>query len=200
MKLVRRDGNNNLPAPSTPLARLNPTLDRRNFLRAAGLGGLGAGLFAFSGPSFIREVEAQGKAQPRPSKLDQFKTICTKCAVGCGLIGEVQNNVWVSQEPWYENPINQGSLCSKGAAARSSVISEKRLRYPLKLEGGRWKRLNWEQAMTEVADKLKSLRDKFGPDILHICFSAHYSNENGYAIRKWAALWGTNNADFQARI
>ena len=103
-------------------------------------------------------------------------------------------------EPWFEHPINQGSLCSKGAAARSAVISEKRLRYPMKLEGGKWKRLSWDQAMSEIASKLTAIRQKHGPDALHINFSAHMSNENGYAIRKWAAMWGTNNADFQARI
>lgn len=193
MKLIRAKGNGGFTA-------LNPQIDRRNFLRAAGLGGLGLGFAALSGPALVKEVEAQGKTEPQPPKLDQFKTICTKCAVGCGLIGEVQNGVWVSQEPWFEHPINQGSLCAKGAAARSAIISEKRLRYPMKLEGGKWRRLTWDQAMTEVTTKLQDLRKKYGPDSLHICFSAHYSNENGYAIRKWAAMWGTNNADFQARI
>jgi formate dehydrogenase major subunit len=193
MKLIPSNGNGRL-------AGLNPHIDRRNFLRAAGLGGLGAGLYALSGPSLVKEVEAQGKGEPQAPKLDQFKTICTKCAVGCGLIGEVQNGVWVSQEPWFEHPINQGSLCAKGAAARSSVISEKRLRYPMKLEGGKWKRLSWDQALSEISAKMLELRKKYGSDMLHINFSAHQSNENGFAIRKWAAMWGTNNADFQARI
>ena len=180
--------------------RLRPhaLVDRRDFLRAAGLGGVG--LAATMGPALSREARAQDKPAPQPPKLEQYKTICTKCAVGCGLIGEVQNGVWVSQEPWFEHPINQGSLCSKGAAARSAVISEKRLRYPMKLEGGKWKRLSWDQAMSEIASKLTAIRQKDGPDALHVNFSAHMSNENGYAIRKWAAMWGTNNADFQARI
>jgi formate dehydrogenase major subunit len=193
MKLVRANGDGGLGA-------LNPHLNRRNFLRAAGIGGLGAGLYGLAGPSLVKEVEAQGQTEPQPPKLAQFKTICTKCAVGCGLIGEVQNGVWVGQEPWFEHPVNQGSLCSKGAAARSAVISEKRLRYPMKLEGGKWRRLSWDQALSEVSARLMDLRKKYGPDALHICFSAHYSNENGYGIRKWAAMWGTNNADFQARI
>ena len=150
MKLIRANGNGRL-------AGLNPNIDRRDFLRAAGLGGLGVGLYALSGPSLVKEVEAQGKAEPQPPKLDQFKTICTKCAVGCGFIGEVQNGVWVSQEPWFEHPINLGSLCSKGAAARSVVASEKRLRYPMKLEGGKWKRLSWDQAMSEISSKLLEL-------------------------------------------
>ena len=193
MKLIRANGNGQLSG-------LNPHIDRRKFLQAAGVGGLGIGLYALSGPSLVKEVEAQGKAEPQAPKLEEYKTICTKCAVGCGLIGEVQNGVWVSQEPWFEHPINQGSLCSKGAAARATVISDKRLRYPMKLEGGKWKRLSWDQALSEVSAKMLELRKKYGPDMLHINFSAHQSNENGFAIRKWGGMWGTNNCDFQARI
>ena len=193
MKLIPTNGNGRF-------AGLNPQIDRRNFLRAAGLGGLGMGLYALSGPSLVKEVEAQGQSAPQAPKLEEHKSICGNCAVGCGFIGEVQNGVWVSQEPWFEHPINQGSLCSKGAAVRDHVVSEKRLRYPMKLEGGKWKRLSWDTALTEISAKLLELRKKDGPDSLHINFSAHYSNENGFAIRKFAAMWGTNNADFQARI
>src|SRR5262245_12770314 len=197
MKLTRVNGSGaRTPSPSG-LEGLNVAVDRRSFLKAAGIGG--AGVAALLAPSIAREVEAQA-GPAKPAKLEEYKTICTKCAVGCGLIGEVQNGVWVSQEPWFEHPINQGSLCSKGAAARYTVISEKRLRYPMKLEGGKWKRLSWDQALGEVSAKMLDLRKKYGPDAVHINFSAHQSNENGYAIRKWAAMWGTNNADFQARI
>ena len=197
MKLIRANGSDgDKPGPEA----LNPFIGRRKFLTAAGLGGLGAGLAALAGPSLVKEVEAQGKGQPQPPKLEQHKTICSNCAVGCGLIGEVQNGVWVSQEPWFEHPINLGSLCAKGAAARDHVVSVKRLRYPMKLAGGKWQRLSWDQAMSEISTKLLDLRKQHGPDMLHINFSAHQSNENGYAIRKWAGMWGTNNADFQARI
>ena len=120
MKLIRTDGSDGQQSAALPGA-LNPFIGRRKFLAAAGLGGLGAGLAALAGPSLVKEVEAQGKGQPQAPKLEQHKTICTNCAVGCGLIGEVQNGVWVSQEPWFEHPINQGSLCAKGAAALSPV-------------------------------------------------------------------------------
>lgn len=199
MKLIRTNGNDGQKPSGSPAA-LNPFIDRRKFLAAAGLGGLGAGLAALAGPSLVKEVQAQGKGQPQPPKLEQHKTICCNCAVGCGLIGEVQNGVWVSQEPWFEHPINLGSLCAKGAAARDQVVSVKRLRYPMKLAGGKWQRLSWDQAMSEISTKLLDLRKQHGPDILQVNFSAHQSNENGYAIRKWAGMWGTNNADFQARI
>ncbi len=197
MKLKRVNGHG--PTRSAWLENVSPGVDRRAFLKAAGTGGLG--LAVAMTPSLARQVEAQGAAPPQAaSAVRQAKTICTKCAVGCGFIAEVQNGVWVAQEPWFEHPINQGSLCSKGAGARSTVTSDRRLRYPMKLEGGKWKRLSWDQAMSEVSAKLLDIRKRHGPDAVHINFSAHMSNENGYAIRKWAGMWGTNNADFQARI
>ncbi len=194
MKLTRVSGNGTLNPAG--LHGVTPIVTRRGFLKAASISGAGLAL----APSIAHQVHAQQAAAPPGPKLERYKTICTKCAVGCGLIGEVQNGVWVSQEPWFEHPINQGSLCSKGAAARSAVINEKRLHYPMKLEGGKWKRLSWDQALGEVSAKLLDIRKKHGADALHINFSAHQSNENGYAIRKWSAMWGTNNTDFQARI
>jgi formate dehydrogenase major subunit len=148
------------------------------------------------GPTLVKEAKAAGSAP----KHEQIKTICGNCAVGCGFIGEVQNGVWVGQEPWFEHPINQGSLCSKGAGAREHVVNEKRLRYPMKLEGGKWKRVSWDTAMGEISSKLKDIRKKYGPDAMMILGSAHHGNETAYALRKFAAYWGTNNIDHQARI
>src|SRR3990172_11905704 len=159
---------------------LNPLMDRRKFLKSAGVG-LGVGVASSLVPN---PIFREATAAVEPPKLEQYKTICTNCAVGCGLIGEVKDGVWVSQEPWFEHPINQGSLCSKGAAVRDHVVSEKRLRYPMKLEGGKWKHLSWDQGMSEISAKLLELRKKYGPDAVHVNFSAHMSNENGFAIRK----------------
>lgn len=197
MKLIRaRDDHATTWSPTWPEA-FNPNVDRRRFLRAAGLGmGLAATV-----PSLVKEVEAAKEPNvAKAPEFEQHKTICGNCAVGCGLIGETQNGVWVGQEPWFEHPINLGSLCSKGASAREHVISEKRLRYPMKLVDGKWQRVSWDQAMEEVSGKLKTIRDKHGPDALMILGSAHHGNETAYALRKFAAFWGSNNVDHQARI
>ena len=196
MKLKRKK--ESLPA-SPRGSFLDPVLERRSFLKKAGIG-LGAGVAATMLPkSLVREAGAAAK-KAKPPMLEQIKTICSNCAVGCGVIGEVKNGTWVSQEPWFEHPINTGSLCSKGAAAREHVISEKRLKYPMKLEGGKWKRLTWDQALGEIATKLQAIRKKHGPDSLMLLGSAHHNNEMAYSIRKFAALMGSNNIDHQARI
>ncbi len=127
MKLKRKK--ESLPA-SPRGSFLDPVLERRSFLKKAGIG-LGAGVAATMLPkSLVREAGAAAK-KAKPPMLEQIKTICSNCAVGCGVIGEVKGGTWVSQEPWFEHPINTGSLCSKGAAAREHVISEKRLKYPM---------------------------------------------------------------------
>lgn len=54
--------------------------------------------------------------------------------------------------------------------------------------------------MKEITDKLNAIREKNGPDALQINGSAKVSNEMAYQIRKFAAFWGSNNVDHQARI
>ena len=196
MELRRVSESTGLQAHPAWLHKLDQSVDRRSFLSAAGIG-LG---MAALGPSLVRTAHAAPTPPPGMVELEQHKTICGNCAVGCGFIGEVHNGTWVSIEPWFEHPINQGSLCSKDAAAREHVISEKRLRYPMKLEGGKWKRLSWDQAMSEIVAKLQEIREKYGPDALMILGSAHHTNEASYAVRKFAAFWGSNNVDHQARI
>jgi len=77
---------------------------------------------------------------------------------------------------------------------------ERRLKYPTKLENGKWKRVSWEQAINEIGDKMLSIREQSGPDSVYWLGSAKFGNEQAYLFRKFAALWGTNNVDHQARI
>src|SRR5438445_12331249 len=127
------------------------------------------------------------------------QNVCTHCSVGCSVLAEVANGVWIGQEPVYDSPINRGSHCAKGAAVRDDVLSERRLRYPVKLVDGRWTRLSWDQAIDEVGDKLLEIRQKSGPDSVYWLGSAKFTNEAAYLYRKLAAFWGTNNSDHQAR-
>jgi formate dehydrogenase major subunit len=128
------------------------------------------------------------------------KNICTHCSVGCTVVAEVANDVWIGQEPGWDSPINRGSHCCKGAAVRDDVLSERRLRYPTKLANGAWNRISWDQAINEIGDKLLEIRERSGPESVYWLGSAKFTNEAAYLNRKLAAFWGTNNSDHQARI
>ena len=110
------------------------------------------------------------------------------------------NGVWIGQEPGWDSPINRGSHCAKGAAVRELVHGDRRLKYPMKLVNGQWTRVSWETAINEIGDKLMAIRAKSGPDSVYWLGSAKFSNEGAYLYRKFAAFWGTNNVDHQARI
>ena len=70
----------------------------------------------------------------------------------------------------------------------------------MKLLNGYWVRVSWETAIDEIGAKLMAIREASGPDSAYWMGSAKFSNEAAYLLRKFAALWGTNNVDHCARI
>jgi formate dehydrogenase major subunit len=179
--------------------RSSSGIDRRTFLRRSGIA---AGALTALGTlplTSIRKAEA-GPPPPAGAKVTTRKNVCTHCSVGCTVIGEVANGVWIGQEPGWDSPINRGSHCCKGAAVRDDVLSDRRLRYPLKLVDGRWNRISWDQAIEEIGNRLLAIREKSGPESVYWLGSAKFTNEAAYLNRKFAAFWGTNNSDHQARI
>ena len=174
------------------------TMDRRTFLKRSGLT-VGAGAFATQLP-FSMVGKAEAAAEVKGGETVVRRTVCTHCSVGCSVDAVVQNGVWVRQEPVFDSPINLGAHCAKGAAVRENAHGEKRVKYPMKLEGGKWKRITWEQAINDVGDKLLALRKESGPDSVFWIGSSKHNNEQAYLLRKFVSMWGSNNCDHQARI
>jgi formate dehydrogenase major subunit len=174
-------------------------LDRRTFLKRSGLAAGGLATLGTLPLAGMRKAEAAGTA-PTGAGVTIRKNICTHCSVGCTVIGEIQNGVWVGQEPGWDSPINRGSHCAKGAAVRELVHGDRRLKYPMKLVNGQWQRISWDVAINEIGDKMNEIRGKSGADAVYWLGSAKFSNEGAYLYRKFAAFWGTNNVDHQARI
>ncbi len=172
-------------------------MDRRGFLRRSGLA---AGSLAALGALPLGGIRKAVAAGPAPAKGIIRQNMCTHCSVGCTVMAEVENGVWVGQEPGWNSPINRGSHCAKGAATREIAHGDRRLRYPMKMVGGQWQRISWDTAINEIGDKLLAIREKSGPDSVYWLGSAKFTNESSYLNRKFAAFWGTNNSDHQARI
>jgi formate dehydrogenase major subunit len=179
------------------------TIDRRAFLKRSGMVA-GAGAFASQLPfSMMQKANAASGAGPMVAadgKMEIKRTVCTHCSVGCAVDAVVQNGVWVRQEAVFDSPINLGAHCAKGAAVREHGHGEHRLKYPMKLVNGKYQRISWDQAMTELTEKFMALRKKSGPDSVYWVGSSKHNNEQAYLMRKFVSLFGTNNCDHQARI
>ncbi|MBY5990227.1 formate dehydrogenase subunit alpha [Roseovarius atlanticus] len=172
------------------------TIDRRAFLRGSGLAIGGLAAIGATGGTVTRA----NAAAAANAAVNTVKSVCTHCSVGCTVVAEVSDGVWVGQEPGWDSPFNLGAHCAKGASVREHAHGERRLKYPMKKEGGEWKRISWEQAINEIGDGMMSIRDESGPDSVYWLGSAKHNNEQAYLFRKFAAYWGTNNVDHQARI
>lgn len=178
---------------------LATTMDRRTFLKRSGLVA-GGGAMATQLPyNMIGSAEAADVAKEKTG-VEIKRTICTHCSVGCAVDAVVENGVWVRQEPVFDSPINLGAHCAKGASVREHGHGEHRLKYPMKLVDGKYKKISWETALNEIGDKLLAIRKESGPDATYWVGSSKHSNEQAYMFRKFVSFFGTNNMDHQARV
>jgi formate dehydrogenase major subunit len=101
------------------------TVDRRAFLRRSGIAAGGIAAVAGLGRGMMARAEQPNIPSPDPGAPVMIrKTVCTHCSVGCTVMAEVQNGVWVGQEPGWDSPFNLGSHCAKGASVRELTIHQ----------------------------------------------------------------------------
>ena len=111
------------------------------------------------------------------SQSQWVSTDCTICYHSCGTEVLVEEDRITRIRGLKDHPLNKGRLCPKGARAIELVYHPDRLKYPLKKINGQWKRISWDDALTEIADTLQRLKKEFGPEILSI-FSGSIGVEN----------------------
>lgn len=140
----------------------------------------------------------------RTQTKNEFKTTCTYCGVGCGMVvkKDRRNNIHIEGDK--DHPVNKGMLCSKGLNLQY-VISDRsdRLLYP-SMRWGRHQpleRVSWESAMKRSAAVFRSLIDKYGPDSVGFYVSGQCLSEEYYVANKLVkGFIGTNNIDTNSRL
>jgi len=127
-------------------------MERRDFLRALGLGGASASLGACGFTSIESGVEnVQSYVNPEefnvPGVGIYYASTCTQCEARCGIIGRVRDGRVLKLEGNVESGLSGGKLCGLGQAAVQHHYNPDRLRQPLLREGGELKPVPLEQAM-----------------------------------------------------
>jgi formate dehydrogenase major subunit len=183
-------------------------ISRRGFLK------LSAGSAVLSSLS-IDLLPAKSYAATLPIRFaKETQTICPFCAVGCGIIVHTQNGRVINTEGDPDHPINEGTLCSKGASLYQIVNNPARLTKPRYRAPGssEWKEVEWDWTLDEIAKRIKSSRDKTFrikndkgqvvnrcDGIAHVG-SAALDNEECYILQKWLRSLGLVYIEHQARI
>lgn len=140
------------------------SVTRREFFVISGA--LGAGLALSSlgvdmGPT--RAYAAELKAD-KMKTAKQSTTICSYCAVGCGLICSTDTKAGkiINIEGDPDHPVNEGALCAKGASLfQTSGNNPNRLKKVLYRapNSDKWQEKSWDWALSEIAKRVKAVRD-----------------------------------------
>lgn len=142
-----------------------------------------------------RDILASG------STSRQVATTCPFCGCGCSVVLEIKGDRIVRGRPGTESPVNQGTLCVRGAYGYDFVHSPDRLTTPLVRREGELRPASWEEALGFAAAELLRLRQQFGPYSLAVLGAPTGTNEENYLLQRFArSVLGTPNIDNGARL
>jgi formate dehydrogenase major subunit len=198
------------------------SLNRRKLLKiSAGAGaGLAIGTLGMDGPLGATPRTDKSKKKSKSAKVagtQEFTTACNFCSCGCGMIAQVANGKVVNLEGDPDHVINEGALCSKGAAMSEIPNSKQRVTAPRYRAPGsdKWQEISWDEALTRVAKQMKKTREEHWlptetlggkefianrTDAIAFMGGAQNTNEECYLVTKLARLAGTVAVEHQARL
>ena len=129
------------------------------------------------------------------------RTTCPYCGVGCELsVGTIDNRI-VQVLPVLGAPVSKGHLCVKGRYAHQFVHAKDRQASPMIRRESGLEEVTWTEALAYVAEKMKLILAKHGPNSIGVLGSARAPNEDNYLAQKFArVVLGTNNVDCCARV
>ena len=176
-------------------------------------GGIGLALTDLADARELKSAAASVKLKG----ATEVTTACPFCSCGCGIVCHVRDGKLVNLEGDPDHVVNQGALCSKGAAMIATHASPQRVKAPMYRapNSDRWEEITWDQALDKLAAKLKATRDagwipteKDGDaeyavnrtDAIAFLGGAQNSNEECYLFNKMGRLLGTNYVEHQARL
>jgi formate dehydrogenase major subunit len=193
-------------------------LTRRDVLKVGAGGAALGGLSALGFDAAVAEATTV-KQDLRIEGAKVSRSVCPYCAVGCSILAytrEARNGkpelVQIEGDP--DSPVNEGTLCPKGASAMELAIAKRRLQHPLYRAPGAsgFKQISWDDALDRLAQRVKAARDRTfvakddagkvvnRTEGLAFAGGAAFSNEEGYLATKLMRALGLVYLEQQARV
>ena len=164
-------------------------LDRRSFLKVSG-GGLALGLMHLQGafsPAIADEIASGERVIDYASTDDLYREQWTwdkvtwgshtnQCAPGgCSFRVYAKNGVVWREEQTARSPASNPDYpdynpqgCQKGCGFHATLTTPERVKYPLRRAGerggGKWERISWDEALTDIADAILDAHENHGTE------------------------------------
>jgi formate dehydrogenase major subunit len=199
------------------------SITRRGFFKLSGAALITSVVFEFAEQS--PALAAEAAADYKLVDTTETATVCCYCSGGCGTLVSMRDGKLINVEGDPDHPINRGGLCSKGSSqfavnsvidpeTGEAIINPNRLLKPKVRRAGKseWEDISWEEAISEIAAKLKKTRDENyeetdengvvvnRTEAIASMGAAALDNEEGYALQKLCRGLGMTYIEHQARI
>ena len=173
-------------------------LSRRKFLKLTAMAGLSVGAIGSH-----KQSDSAPSVQPGDTSTGKgrwISTSCLNCPARCGITVKVAGGKAIQIKGNRSSLISEGQICPRGHIGLQVLYDPERIFSPLKRSQAKkgkgiapqWKPISWDQAVEEIAGKLRTLRDGFGPHHL-LLLSGLNSRSNEDLLSRFAEAFGTPN-------
>ncbi len=170
----------------------------------------GAGM----GDAAISERTRKLRSRLSAEGVETVASVCPYCAVGCGTLIHKRGEQILDIEGDPESPINEGTLCPKGADIFQYSVNPQRLTQALyrRPYGTEWEEVELDWAMDRIAERFMETRDRTfrmedddgnpvrSTEAVGFLGGAALDNEENYLIKKFCIGTGVTFVENQARI
>ena len=135
-------------------------MDRRTFLKTAGLGGISVayGCKSNHDKDIFSLVTAPEDFVTGQAKW--YASTCLECPAGCGVIAKNREGRIIKLEGNPSHPVNRGKLCIRGQAGLQSVYDPDRLMMPQLKVNQAFKSISFDQAFDILKKKMQASSKK----------------------------------------
>ena len=161
-------------------------VNRRDFLKITGTSAAGAAILGLG--LNLKPIKSHAQSL-KINHCKETTSICCYCAVGCGVIcstGRAGAGKIINIEGDPDHPVNEGALCAKGAGLSQLANNDSRITTPMYRApySNRWRKVSWEWALSNIAEKVKKSRDA----------SFEHKNNEGQVVNRTMGIASVGSA------
>lgn len=117
--------------------------------------------------------------------VEQKRTYCRVCISHCGIVADVVGEEIVKISGDRDHPVTKGYTCPKGRATDRVHHSPDAITHPLMRKNGELVRVSWDEAIDDIAAKLRTIVDESGPHAIGINFGSGLGlDSSGYSMEE----------------
>jgi len=115
---------------------------------------------------------------------------CHICEANCGILLTVTDGEVTSVKGNPDHVFSEGFICPKATAIPDIQNDPDRLRKPLKKKGESWEEISWDQAFTEIAEKLARVKASPKVPAMYLGNPNAHNYATNFYMRSFNKAWG----------